>query len=784
VQVTVLRRCKAQLDVSFLRQVLRRPVDQGQVDAVIRLLDEALSEHSAAPQEPAAAPVVGAGASSKSGVRYLVLAERVAVKLAEMGWCKHELTSLIEMERQRTSLAKLTKEELIAVRLYTGPPFMKFNTVLRMCGGSLPESMTEHLCGNKYVTSIHTCVSGIIKLSTVSCIPAARVVYRGMTGMRLPTKFWVANQWGARGGVELAFLSTTTKREIAIQYIGTGKAVPTIFEIEVGMIDKGGSVSFLSQFPGEDEILMPPRSNIEVTGTPRLVATDKGQVLVIPARINANLKVKTIEETQAQRKNLHMSLVQNVVREVKRDVRDLQSSTKFRERTEMDATKSSVGHMVESVIEECEKLLQMHDDKSTDWFNTDSNYDKILGEAISLKSHAMGKLKYWLENKEVWAQDHGKRTLLQCSRLSYGKLLAAFWDCKESGDTAGAQALAKQMCQREGFMVEASDEVDDNGEMPLHAAAANGIVRAVRLLLDAGADTDLLDDEGNNALMLACSGGIFEVAQVLLDAGTDPNASNYGGCTAVKLAAEFGHVRCIQRLIKAQADVNQADNCSYTPLMWATQNAHLDCMKFLLEHNADVDSSCPDGWTALFDACQSCALEPARVLVEAGINVNAKRRSGAMPLFMACQQGPKDYCDLVELLLVNKAEVDGDMDRDRVPLIVAAEKGRLGVVRLLLEHGARAQGHSGTAAYEVALENGHEEVCTILLGANACPPDEVPHDRDFAEGTRVRCRYSSSGHWYTATIAQKNDDGTYTVAWDDGDQEDKIKAAKDIRFDK
>ena len=25
---------------------------------------------------------------------------------------------------------------------------------------------------------------------------------------------------------------------------------------------------------------------------------------------------------------------------------------------------------------------------------------------------------------------------------------------------------------------------------------------------------------------------------------------------------------------------------------------------------------------------------------------------------------------------------------------------------------------------------------------------------------------------------QKNDDGTYTVAWDDGNQEDKIKAAK------
>ena len=122
---------------------------------------------------------------------------------------------------------------------------------------------------------------------------------------------------GARGGVEFAFMSTTSKREVVMQYIPGDKAMPTIFEIQVGMIDKGGSVSWILQFPGEDEILMTSRSNIEVTGHPHLAHTCKGKVLVIPARINANLKAKTIEEIQSQRRNLHMSLVENVVREVK-----------------------------------------------------------------------------------------------------------------------------------------------------------------------------------------------------------------------------------------------------------------------------------------------------------------------------------------------------------------------------------------------------------------------------------------------------------------------------------
>jgi len=386
VEVAVLRRCKAQLDAGFLRSVLQQPVDQAQVDAIISVLEEALAEHPGAADPVLAGP---ARSETKSGLLYLALCQRVHARFEAIGWKKSELARLIEMERDRLRPARLTREELIAVRLYTGPPFMKFNTVLRMSGGSLPAAMTAHLRGNKYVTSIHTCVSGMIKLSTVSCIPGGRVVYRGMTGMRLPKKFWVANQWRARGGVEFGFLSTTTKRKVAIQYINAGQAVPTIFEIEVGMIDKGGSVSFLSQFPGEDEVLMPPRSNIEVTGKPHLVATEKGKVLVIPARINANLKVKTIEETQAQRKNLHMSLLGNVVREVKRDISEITASPGFAARKEMDPTKRSVDRFVDSVIEECDTVLHMHDRKPVDWFNIDSNYDKVLGEAIILKSHAM-----------------------------------------------------------------------------------------------------------------------------------------------------------------------------------------------------------------------------------------------------------------------------------------------------------------------------------------------------------------------------------------------------------
>ena len=117
---------------------------------------------------------------------------------------------------------------------------------------------------NRYVTTLHAIVSGIRKLARVEPIPEGRCVYRGLGGMLLPKAFHDKNELGCMGGVERAFMSTTTKREIAVQY--SGKKTPTIFQISIGQIDMGASLNVLSQYAGEEEILMPPLSNLEVVG--------------------------------------------------------------------------------------------------------------------------------------------------------------------------------------------------------------------------------------------------------------------------------------------------------------------------------------------------------------------------------------------------------------------------------------------------------------------------------------------------------------------------------------
>jgi len=71
-------------------------------------------------------------------------------------------------------------------------------------------------------------------------------------------------------------------------------SLPVLFQFEVGDVDRGASLSFLSQYPNESEILIPPLSYLEVTGEPFLEPTEKGDVWVYPARINCNLKSQVL----------------------------------------------------------------------------------------------------------------------------------------------------------------------------------------------------------------------------------------------------------------------------------------------------------------------------------------------------------------------------------------------------------------------------------------------------------------------------------------------------------
>jgi hypothetical protein len=91
-----------------------------------------------------------------------------------------------------------------------------------------------------------------MKIARVMRIPEGTKLYRGLGGlMELPDSFFKADPNGCRGFAEWGFLSTTSNKQIALQYSGVreGRPFAMVLEISISSVDRGASIKDFSQYP-------------------------------------------------------------------------------------------------------------------------------------------------------------------------------------------------------------------------------------------------------------------------------------------------------------------------------------------------------------------------------------------------------------------------------------------------------------------------------------------------------------------------------------------------------
>jgi hypothetical protein len=164
---------------------------------------------------------------------------------------------------QASVLAGLFIYEVLILRLYTSTTYMLFNGPMRSLLDKSPEGQKSQ---HPLRFTIYALTEGAKKLRAVEArsdkkgFNTTKVLWRGMTNRKLNDRF------ESEGGTEMAVMSTTSDKKIALSYASS--ECPLVFKYNTVGLTRGVKIQFLSLYPKEVEYVYPPLTFLSVVRQP------------------------------------------------------------------------------------------------------------------------------------------------------------------------------------------------------------------------------------------------------------------------------------------------------------------------------------------------------------------------------------------------------------------------------------------------------------------------------------------------------------------------------------
>uniref|UniRef100_A0A0N5A5I7 ANK_REP_REGION domain-containing protein n=1 Tax=Parastrongyloides trichosuri TaxID=131310 RepID=A0A0N5A5I7_PARTI len=243
----------------------------------------------------------------------------------------------------------------------------------------------------------------------------------------------------------------------------------------------------------------------------------------------------------------------------------------------------------------------------------------------------------------------------------------------------------------------------DSHEPILFGYARTNSVVMIQLLLQFGADVDRKCHlTGSTALMEAAKKGNIEAAKILLHFGALFYNQDEEGLCALSHAAAGGHINLVIFLleepninvINQQDKLNQSNlNAPIAYLRSSSINKAFETAAGLgkvhiCKYLLDCTDAITDMSTAMCSACTSGQSETVQFLLSRGAYLSMNQYwNGKSALICAIESGSWDL--VVNVLSSSNIDVNTDRCENAfTPLIVASRRGHVGLVDLLINHGA------------------------------------------------------------------------------------------------
>jgi ankyrin repeat protein len=250
---------------------------------------------------------------------------------------------------------------------------------------------------------------------------------------------------------------------------------------------------------------------------------------------------------------------------------------------------------------------------------------------------------------------------------------------------------------------------DKTGHTPLMNAAMTGRTKLLKALLEEGVNTNAVNDNQQTALHLAVSNGQEDVVKQLLDEKVDINAVDCNKANSLHLIAarkEDDSCSIAKMLVENGINTMERNAEDLTPLNLAVQHGHMQLVEVLLEGKSGNDVDGEDNLDLYrvhrrnLELAKDHKHDSISKLLLAKTKIDIKRivsrtdAEGNTALHLAVQEehgdlaAQKEQRELVNFLLVDKADVNKANKKAFTSLHLAAQKADFSICSILLKHGA------------------------------------------------------------------------------------------------